>query len=183
MKNFFLLIASAALICGCSGKKSEEKNIDQLMFQLDSTATDSGIQKMQASNSEQQINVNGKSYNLSVNRAPSDSLPKVKTETGLFCDNKIAVRIINKSNNSIIFSKTFTKRTFEEYLSDDFKNNAILEGIVFDSEKSKSNKTITLAASISFPLSDLYIPFSIKIANGTISSISKDDNFDDLPQE
>ena len=124
MKNLFLLIASAALICVCAGKKSEEKNIDQLMFQLDSTATDSGIQKMQASNSEQQINVNGKSYNLSVNRAPSDSLPKVKTETGLFCDNKIAVRIINKSNNSIIFSKTFTKRTFEEYLSDDFKNNA-----------------------------------------------------------
>ncbi len=183
MKNYYLLIIIAALLCSCSNKENEQKHSNQLIFQLDSTESNSGIQKLQASSLEQNISVNGKNYILFINRTPSDSLPSVKSESGIFYDNKIVVKIIDSTNRKNIFSKTFTKKTFQEYLNDDFKKNAILEGVVFDSEKSKKDKNITLAASISFPLSDLYIPFTIKIVNGSIANISKDDNFYDIPEQ
>lgn len=61
------------------------------------------------------------------------------------------------------FSKTFTKQNFASLIPDRYLTHSILEGMVFDDEKTSNSKNIILAASVSIPMTDLYIPFSIII--------------------
>ena len=85
-----------------------------------------------------------------IERAPSDSLPSVKSDLGIFADNRIVVRI-SRENGSRVFAKTFTKQSFSGFVSADHLRHFILEGVVFDEEKTREGKNIILAASVSYP--------------------------------
>ena len=66
-------------------------------------------------------------------------------------------------------------------LSADHLRHFILEGVVFDEEKTREGKNIILAASVSYPQTDLYIPFSITITPEGKMSISKNEDMEELP--
>jgi hypothetical protein len=51
-----------------------------------------------------------------------------------------------------------------------------LEGLVFDDVRTAENKEITLAASVSYPMTDLYIPFILVVSQDGKLSISKDED-------
>ena len=53
--------------------------------------------------------------------------------------------------------------------------------MVFDEEKTREGKNIILAASVSYPQTDLYIPFSITITPEGKMSISKNEDMEELP--
>ena len=161
---YFLFVVLLVVMAACGGKKETSVDAEQLMFQIDSVDHVSG----------------GKKYNLFIERAPSDSLPSVKSDLGIFADNRIIVRI-SRENGSRVFAKTFTKQSFSGFVSADHLRHFILEGVVFDEEKTREGKNIILAASVSYPQTDLYIPFSITITPEGKMSISKNEDMEELP--
>ena len=56
-----------------------------------------------------------------------------------FADNRIVVRI-SRENGSRVFAKTFTKQSFSGFVSADHLRHFILEGVVFDEEKTREGK-------------------------------------------
>lgn len=176
---YFLLIVMLSVMSSCGGKKETSLNAEQLMFQIDSVDHATGVQRMQISRVNQGIVSNGKKYNLFIERAPSDSLPRVQSDLGIFADNRIIVKI-TRENGSKVFTKTFTKQSFSDFLSSENLRHFILEGVVFDEEKTNAGKNIILAASVSYPQTDLYIPFSITITPEGKMSISKNEDMEEL---
>lgn len=182
MKKLYLLcIVVMAAMSGCGGKKDTSgQTTEQLIFQIDSVDRVTGVQRMQISRFNQTIESNGKKYNLFIERAPSDSLPRVKSDLGIFADNRIVVRI-TRENGGKVFAKTFTKQAFAGVIGAEHLSHFILEGVVFDEEKTAAGKNIVLASSISYPQTDLYIPFSITITPEGKMSIAKNEDMEELP--
>ena len=81
----------------------------------------------------------------------------------------------------LFFSKTFTKQNFASLIPDRYLTHSILEGMVFDDEKTSNSKNIILAASVSIPMTDLYIPFSIIITPDGKMTMERDEDMGDLP--
>lgn len=177
---YFLFIILLLGMSGCGGKKETSDNAARLMFRIDSVDHVTGVQRMQISRVNQNIVSSGKKYNLFIERAPGDSLPYVKSDLGIFADNRIVVKI-TRENGGKVFAKTFTKQSFSEFLSADNLRHFILEGIVFDEEKTNGGKNIILAASVSYPQTDLYIPFSITVTPEGKMSIAKNEDMEELP--
>lgn len=177
---YFLLIVVLVAMSSCGGKKGTSVSEEQLMFQIDSVDQVTGVQRMQISRINQSIESRGKKYNLFIERAPGDSLPPVKSELGIFADNRIIVKITRENGNKV-FAKTFTKQSFSDFLSADHLRHFILEGIVFDEEKTNADQNIVLAASVSYPQTDLYIPFSITVTPEGRMSIAKNEDMEEIP--
>ena len=134
---------------------------------------------MQVSRIEQNIICRGKNFRLSVERIPDEKLPHVKSDMGVFVDNVIKVRITQESGKSL-FEKTFTKNDFASYLPEKFLKSSVLEGLVFDDVRTEEKKEITLAASVSYPMTDLYVPFTLVVTQNGKLSISKDEDIEEF---
>lgn len=165
-------------LASCSNKEQKQDDGRQA-FQIDSITTP-GVQRMQVSNSENDVKLRGKDYHISIRRVPSDSLSSVKDQAGdLFVDNQITL-LITRNKGEKVFSKTFTKHSFSSLVDGDFLSKAILEGMVFDKI---SENGIVLAASVSFPQTDLYVPLSVTVSPEGKMSIAKEEILDENYQE
>ena len=181
MKQVYLLfVVVLVIMSSCGGKKEASAKVEQLMFQIESVDSVTGLQRMRVSRVDELIVSSGKKYRLFIERAPSDSLPNVRSDMGLFSDNRAIVRILHE-NGHRLFSKIFTKHSFSQFLKPTNFPHYILEGVVFDEEKTRTGKNIVLAASVSFPQTDMYVPFSITITPEGKMSISKNDDMEELP--
>lgn len=182
MKKFYSIIALLSFslfIFNCKGKQQENESTEKLIFQIDSVEVNTGVQRMQVSNINQEITCKGKKYQLTINRRPADDLPSVKSEMGTFAENRIRVKIL-RENGTNLFSKEFVKSDFAAHLTTDYLSHSILEGLVFDDVKTLENQQITLAASVSYPMTDLYIPFTIVITQDGKMALSKDEDMGEL---
>ena len=114
MKSIYFFVAFALfMMTGC---KSDEKNAEEekkRIFQIEKIDENTGLQQMQVSQIQQEITCKGKKYQFSVLREPAKDLPQVKSDMGLFLDNRITVRIL-RENGSKLFEKVFTKKDFAE---------------------------------------------------------------------
>lgn len=176
---YFIGIIGLMWMSSCGGKKESSVSEEQMMFQIDSVDRVTGVQRMQVSRVEETIVREGQKYTLYIERAPSDSLASVRSDLGLFADNRIVVRL-TRENGSRIFSRTFTKQDFSSYFRDDNLRHFILEGMVYDEDKTRQSKHIMLAASVSVPQTDLYVPFSITITSNGSMNISRNEDMVDL---
>ena len=168
-----------ACMTGCtSDKKAKQEEVKQ-MFQLESVDENSGLQRMQVSRIRQEIACKGKKFQLAVERTPDDKLPHVKSDMGLFVDNSIQVKI-TRDNGTTLFDKAFTKNDFAAYLPEKYLKRSVLEGLVFDDVRSAEKKEIVLAASVSYPMTDLYIPFILVVSQDGRLSISKDEDMGEM---
>jgi len=181
MKQIYIIAALVmAFLTGCkSDKKSSQEEVKQ-MFQIESIDENTGLQRMQVSRINQEILCKGKKFRLSIERTPSDELPRVKSDMGLFADNIIKVRIV-RENGGTLFEKTFTKKDFASYISAKYLNRSVLEGLVFDDVRTGEKKEITLAASVSYPMTDLYVPFTLVVTQDGKLSISMDEDMGAMP--
>lgn len=180
MKQIYIMAALAlGLMTGCSSNKKEAQEEVKRMFQIESVDEDSGLQRMQESRINQEIACKGKKFRLSVERVPDDKLPHVKSDMGLFMDNSIQVKI-TRENGTVLFEKRFTKNDFAAYLPAKYLNRSVLEGLVFDDVRTAENKELTLAASVSYPMTDLYIPFILVVSQDGKLSVSKDEDMGEM---
>ena len=167
-----------AFLAGCGEQKNDNKEEEKRIFQIESVDEKSGLQRMQVSRVNQEISCKGKKYQLAVERTPADDLPKVKSDMGLFADNRISVKV-TRADGSVLFSKTFTKSDFASHLPESYLKRSVLEGIVFDDVTTAEKNEITLAGSVSYPMTDLYIPFKVTIDSSGKMSVRKDEDMGD----
>ena len=181
MKQIYIIAAVVMVfLTGCkSDKKTSQEEVKQ-MFQIESIDENTGLQRMQVSRINQEISCKGKKFTLAVERTPSDELPRVKSDMGLFADNIIKVKI-TRENGTALFEKTFKKNDFAGHLSEKYLKRSVLEGLVFDDVRTAEKKEITLAASVSYPMTDLYVPFTLVISQDGKLSISMDEDMGAMP--
>ena len=181
MKQIYIIAAVVMVfLTGCkSDKKTSQEEVKQ-MFQIESIDENTGLQRMQVSRVNQEISCKGKKFTLAVERTPSDELPRVKSDMGLFADNIIKVKI-TRENGTALFEKTFKKNDFAGHLSEKYLKRSVLEGLVFDDVRTAEKKEITLAASVSYPMTDLYVPFTLVISQDGKLSISMDEDMGAMP--
>ena len=180
MKQIYLVaVLLMGILTGCGSNKKDSKEETQRMFQLESVDENSGLQRMQVSRITQDIECKGKKFRLSVDRTPDDNLPHVKSHMGMFVDNSIKVKI-TRYNGTTLFEKTFTKNDFASNLPAKYLKRSVLEGLVFDDVRTAEKKEITLAASVSYPMTDLYIPFVLVVTQDGRLSISKDEDMGEM---
>ena len=109
---------------------------------------------------------------------------KIATETpkeqlaGIILDNRCNSGGYMNDINFVLSS--FVKSDFSAYLTSDFLQHSVLDGLVYDDVKTGNNNEITLAASISYPMTDLYIPFTLVISQDGKLSLSKDEDMGEL---
>ena len=109
---------------------------------------------------------------------------QVKSEMGVFLDNQIKVKI-TRDNGTALFEKTFTKKDFAAHLTEKYLKASVLEGLVFDDVRTPKKNEITLAASVSYPMTDLYVPFTLVVTQDGKLSVSKDESMGEMvaPEE
>ena len=180
MKQIYIFaLLLMGILSGCGSNQKDTKEETQRMFQLESVDENSSLQRMQVSRINQEIACKGKKFKLSVERAPDGNLPHVKSNMGLFMDNSIRVKIA-RENGTTLFEKKFTKGDFAAYLPAKYLKRSVLEGLVFDDVRTNEKKEITLAASVSYPMTDLYIPFILVVSQDGRLSISKDEDMGEM---
>lgn len=170
-KSIRLIIwCSLVVLASCSNKDNAAK-VDDTRVLMQNTVDEKGLQRMQASVSEQIVTFQGKEYKISLNRRPDDSLETVKSEVGdTFIDNRITLHITQ--GNKVVIDKAFTKHSFASVVSAQFMQKSILEGMVFDKTTSKG---MVFAVSVSYPQTDLYIPIALTVdSNGKISMVQEE---------
>lgn len=177
--NYILVCLSICLMAGCGEKKADSKAEERQIYQIDSLDEHTGIQRMQTSHINQTIECKEKKFHLLIDRVPDAALPVVKSTMGTFYDNRITVKI-TRENGTQLFAKSFTKADFSTYLPSDYISQSVLEGVVYDDVKSAADKEITLAASISYPMTDLYIPFTLVVSQNGNFSLVKDEDMGEL---
>ena len=180
MKQIIFLASLAA--CVMAGCKSEPKNTEEehkRIFQVESVGEHSGLQQLQVSKIKQDILCKDKKYQLVVERVPNPALPHVKSEMGDFLDNNISVRIL-RDNGAKLFEKVFTKQDFASFLTAEYLSSSVLEGLVFDDVRTAERNEITLAASVSYPMTDLYIPFILTVSQDGKLSIALNEDIGEM---
>ena len=127
MKQVYILaILFVTMLSGCTSNTKESKEEAKRIFQIESVDENTGLQRMQISKVNQTIGCKGKKFQLAVTRTPDEKLPHVKSDMGLFMDNRIQVKI-TRENGTSLFEKTFTKNDFADYLPEKYLKRSILE--------------------------------------------------------
>ena len=180
MKQIYIIATLAlAFLVGCKSEKKDAQEQAKQIFQIESADEKTGVQRMQVSRIHQEITCKGKKFKLSVERTPNEQLPQVISDMGVFVDNQIKVKI-TRENGTTLFEKTFTKKDFANHLTEKYLQASVLEGLVFDDVRTPVKKEITLAASVSYPMTDLYVPFTLVVTQDGKLSISKDEDMGEM---
>lgn len=172
---FFFMIPVLVLFAACNGKKEKATTgNDSIAVMPDSTLVH-GKHCLQESKSEINITFKDKTYHSVVARTPDESLTNVKDEDGKpFLDNKIDVQLT--CGDRTVFHRVFTKSDFSSMVDSSFYARSILEALVFEKTVPQG---FVFVASISYPQTDSFIPFTITVDVHGKVSIAKRDMLDD----
>lgn len=179
MKRLLYLFSCCIMIvfsaCGGENKKTEEKSLLLTHDSIDAR----GLQRMQVSKAEVDIQFKGKDYHSFISRTPDEELPTVKDENGnRFVDNKIQLRLTR--GNEQIFNMTFTKKNFASIVGEDFLSKSILEGMVYNKTTPQG---FVYAASVCYPQTDLYVPLTITITADGKMTMAKEELLEEIYDE
>ena len=146
-----------ALLAACGGKKKSEDIIAPKVEKVKPKAPIS----MQEYTDDRDVEWIGKTYHVAINRRPADSLSMVKDENGQKYVDNIFTVAVSRSDGSVFFSRSFTKKDLNSYLDDDFRKTGLFEGLVFDKV---DGDWLVFAASVGHPQTDEYIPMVIRLS-------------------
>ena len=168
----FICLCAIGLLLSCGSKSTQEQTTSTTGY--DTEVSSDGIQRMTPYDFSDTIRTDGKTYIYSVHREASDSLPVITDDDGnRYADNVYTLTI--RSGEQIVFDRRFTKKTFLSYLSRDFQQRGILDGMMCD----KTLPGLRFAVSVSLPQSDMMEPLLMQVdTNGGIV-ITRDERGDE----
>lgn len=180
MKRSLYIILALFFLTSASCSRNKKKDPDNYVVEsIQKDVVSAAIQELQVISASSQADFKGSTYDMKVVRRPDNTLPVVTDAQGQkYYDNTITLEI--STGGKLFVNKIFNKNTFASYLDSEFIQHAILEGLVFDKV---TDYGLMFAASVSYPESDLYVPFHVTVLpNGTLS-IEKADLMDDYEPE
>lgn len=160
-RNFVQMMTAAIfLMLGVVACKEKPKSEDIIVAKYVPERPKAPI-KMPVDSRETTIEWLGKNYKISVTREPADSMAKLVDEIGQqYFDNRVRLTI-TREDNSEFLRKVFTKESFASYVENDFRENGMLENIVFHEI---DNNLLKFAVIVSRPENDdLFIPLDMWI--------------------
>ena len=181
MKRSLYIIFCLFLLAliSCNGRNTKKDPDNYLVESIQKDVVSTAIQELQTISASSQADFKGRTYDMKVVRRPDSTLPIVTDVQGVkYYDNTITLEV--STGGSLFVNKIINKNTFASYLEADFLNNSILEGLVFDKV---TDDGLMFAASVSYPESDLYVPFHVLVLPNGSLSIDKADLMDDYEPE
>lgn len=179
MRTTIIALATALAAMTVTGCKEKKDNGDIITQKVVKKKTTSPI-SMQRYSQKKDIEWAGTTLTFEITREPDESLPKVKDESGQqHVDNRITLKI-RRADGTTFVEKTFTKASFDAYIDNDYRKNGVLEGIVFDKVDGNS---LRLAASVSHPQTDEYIPMVVILSPTGGMTIARDTQLDTSGEE
>ena len=171
MKRYFTLyfLSIAVVILAACGSKSEKKDT---WVAPEHEVVTRQMPELQLTDSTK---MGGHTFVYSILRTPCDSLDKVKDDMDdLYLDNTI--RLTLRRDGAVFFDRTFTKATFAGSIDKAFYHNAILDGIRF--LRAEEGQGLVFSFAVSYPDSDMSVPFIMTISEQGTFSFVKDENLD-----
>ena len=135
--------------------------------------------RMQKKETTEQISWGGQTYEISISRTPADSLPMVANEIGQkFVDNRIALTI-RRSDGSEFFRQSFSKASFQSYLTPDYRHVGLLSDMRF---KEANGAELNFIVSLAEPeaTDDEFLPLLLSINRQGGIGIRVEDDLDML---
>ena len=130
----FSVLALGLFLSGCKNSpKTDEELENELSIEDIVDADLSGEQRSQEQLMRDTVRVDGILYTYEIHRVSSDELPQVRgdySHNAIFFDNTASLRV--KRGETVIYSNTFTKNSFSNFIEPEMLKNSILEGLVFD---------------------------------------------------
>ena len=180
MKRQITIILCLLLVALASCRQRTQKDPDNYVVEsIKEDVISNEIHQLQTISSSTSADFKGKTYTMNVVRKADGTLPVVTDVQGLkYYDNTITLEIM--TGGKLFANKVFSKNTFVSYLEPDFIQHSILEGLVFDKV---TDYGLMFAASVSYPESDLYVPFHVTVLQNGNLSIDKADLMEDYEPE
>ena len=181
MKNYLHIVLCLFIVVLTScHNQSQKKNPDNYVVEsIEKEVVSNEVHHLQTIESSASADFKGKTYSINVIRKADSQLPVVSDEQGVkYNDNRISLHIYTGGKELV--NKDFTKQSFASYLEPSFLQHSILEGLVFDKV---TEYGLMFAASVSYPESDLYVPFHVTVLPDGNLSIDKADMMDDYEPE
>lgn len=162
---FPLLLAVAS----CNGKQEQGGQESQRVSE------EPQVQAMPKYHHADTVRMGGHVYTYDILRQSCDSLPRVKDDMGDdHYDNTIRLQLMR--DGEPYFTHTFTKQMFRSTIEAEFYAHSILDGLRFMREE--KGKGLVFTFSVSYPNSDMSIPFSLMVADNGTYSFERDDVMD-----
>jgi hypothetical protein len=174
-KGYILsVLAFGLFLSGCKNTpKTDEELENELSIEDIVDADLSGEQRSQEQLMRDTVRVDGVLYTYEIHRVSSDELPQVRgdySHNAIFFDNTASLRVMR--GETVIYSKTFTKNSFSNFIEPDMMKNSILEGLVF---YHVIDGGIQFAAAVGYPQDEeMFVPLRIKVMTDGQVKIDKD---------
>jgi hypothetical protein len=158
--RYILLALLTSSFFSCEEKKESTKIIST---EITVIKEENDTISMNSYTNEGTITVNGAEYKYSYLFTPSDSLPIVKNSAERkYYDNSLKLTI--SKGDETIFSKTFTKNSFKEFIPDELYSTIVLMGFNFNYNMEEKKDNFYFVASIGDPDDEeFHIPIDITI--------------------
>ena len=174
-KGYILSVLALGLfLSGCKNTpKTDEELENELSIEDIVDADLSGEQRSQEQLMRDTVRVDGVLYTYEIHRVSSDELPQVRgdySHNAIFFDNTASLRVMR--GETVIYSQTFTKNSFSNFIEPDMMKKSILEGLVFDHV---IDGGIQFAAAVGYPQDEeMFVPLRIKVMTDGQVKIDKD---------
>ena len=182
-RHFFggaaLTFLTIALLLSCKGRTEQTHEQSSSEEFIASTEQADGIQRMRPYDYSDTLRVGSHVYSYNIHRESDDALPLVvDDESTRYADNRYQLTI--QRDGQSFFERSFSKGSFSSYLSKEFQEKGILDGMMCD----RSVAGICFAISVTLPQSDMVEPLLLHIdTSGGISierDIRSENDFDEL---
>ena len=150
----FIALLLLLQLSSCSCEDTQKENIEETTWDVPEVADT--IVDLPSKDVQDTVSLNGKVYHYEFDFHPVDSLPTVKSFSGLeYHDNEVALTISNDSSE--VFQKKFTKSTFKEIVpAKDLKKMSLTNFNYFSAKREGQTKFHFLATITDPEESDEY---------------------------
>jgi len=157
-----VLMAAGIMMLSATACKEKKQSEDILVTETKVEAPQAPV-RMNVDARQSSVDWMGKNYSITIRREPADSLPMVTDENGQeYVDNCIALTI-ERSDGTVFLRRTFTKNSFSSYLDSDYRQEGILENMVYHNA---DGNELEFAVIVSHPdADDEFIPLEVRISS------------------
>lgn len=164
----FFLTAFAFTSCKQKPSQEEPSTTSQAVPQ------ENTIRSMPPYDFSDTVHVGSHTYKFSIQRKADKDLPVVTDDMGdRYYDNVYQLSV--SRDGTPYFSQSYTKSTFADRLSRDFRKYGMLDGFRF---RKAEDGLLYFSVCVSYPESDMSAPFILTVAADGSSSIQVDESLD-----